>query len=108
MWLYVVSANNYEALRFLKEARPDAVLVAGQGKNIGRYGAVVNRLSLRRKILYYWQYPAALLGLARQVGPRANRFFDLIFYAIGYYEVYRRALRHYRATGRRVCQRPQR
>jgi len=94
-WLYVVSANNYEALRFIAEARPEAVLVAGQGKNIGRYGGVVNRLSLRRKILYYGQYPGALLGLRRLVGGRATRFFDLIFYAIGYYEVYRRALRHY-------------
>jgi len=96
VWLYVVSANNYEALRFVQEARADAVLVAGQGKNIGRYGQAVNRLSLRRKILYYWQYPAALLGLHRLVGSRATRFFDLIFYALGYYEVYQRALRHYR------------
>ncbi|MVN75377.1 hypothetical protein GO988_03470 [Hymenobacter sp. HMF4947] len=96
VWLYVVSANNYEALKFVKDARPDAVLLAGQGKQIGRYGGVVNRLSLRRKILYYWQYPAALVGLYRQVGGRALRFFDLVFYAIGYYEVYRRALRHYR------------
>ena len=96
VWLYVVSANNYEALKFIQEARPEAVLVAGQGKNIGRYGGVVNRLSLRRKLLYYWQYPAVLLGLYREVGGRALRFFDLVFYAIGYYEVYRRALRHYR------------
>ena len=95
-WLYVVSANNYEALKFIQEARPDAVLVAGQGKHLGRYGGVVNRLSLRRKILYYGQYPAALWGLRRRVGSRATRFFDLVFYAIGYYEVYRRALRHYR------------
>jgi hypothetical protein len=96
VWLHVVSANNYEALRFIKDARADAVLLAGQGKNIGRYGRVVNRLSLRRKILYYWQYPGALRSLHRLVGGRALRFFDLIFYAIGYYEVYRRALRHYR------------
>jgi hypothetical protein len=96
VWLYVVSANNYEALRFIQEARPDAVLVAGQGKDIGRYGRAVNRLSLRRKLLYYGQYPAALRGLHELVGSRATRFFDLIFYAIGYYEVYRRALRHYR------------
>jgi hypothetical protein len=96
VWLYVVSANNYDALSFIKDARPDAVLVAGQGKNIGRYSRAVSRLSLRRKILYYWQYPAALLGLKRELGGRALRFFDLIFYALGYYEVYRRALRHYR------------
>ncbi|MGI4875707.1 MAG: hypothetical protein ACRYFX_31510 [Janthinobacterium lividum] len=96
VWLYVVSANNYEALGFIQEARPDAVLVAGQGKNIGRYGGAVNRLSLRRKILYYGQYPGVLWGLYRAVGGRALRFFDLVFYAIGYYEVYRRALRHYR------------
>lgn len=96
VWLYVVSANNYEALKFIQEARPDAVLVAGQGKQLGRYAGVVNRLSLRRKILYYGQYPAALVGLYRQVGGRALRFFDLVFYATGYFEVYRRALRHYR------------
>lgn len=95
VWLYVVSANNYDSLRFIKDAQPSAVLVAGQGKSIGRYGKVVNRLSLRRKILYYWQYPAALLGLRREIGGRALRFFDLVFYAIGYYEAYRRALRHY-------------
>ena len=96
VWLYVVSANNYEALQFIQQSQPSAVLVAGQGKNIGRYNGAVQRLSLRRKLLYYWQYPAVLLGLRRREGPRAWRFFDLIFYAIGYYEVYRRALRHYR------------
>ena len=93
VWLYVVSANNYEALQFIAAARPDAVLMAGQGKNIGRYNKVVNRLSLRRKILYYWQYPLVLAGLVRTEGPRAWRFFDLVFYAVGYYEVYRGALR---------------
>ncbi|WP_223827420.1 glycosyltransferase family protein [Hymenobacter armeniacus] len=96
VWLYVVSANNYDALDFIRQARPDAVLLAGQAKNIGRYNGAVNRLSLRRKLLYYWQFPVALLGLLRTEGRRAWRFFDFIFYAIGYYEVYRRALRHYR------------
>jgi hypothetical protein len=96
VWLYVVSANNYDALEFIKKARPDAVLVAGQAKNIGRYNTAVNRLSLRRKLLYYWQFPVAFVGLLRTEGKRAWRFFDFIFYAIGYYEVYRRALRHYR------------
>ena len=96
VWLYVVSANNYDALEFIKQARPDAVLVAGQAKNIGRYNAAVNRLSLRRKLLYYWQFPIALIGLLKTEKGRAGRFFDFIFYAIGYYEVYRRALRHYK------------
>ncbi|WP_240047306.1 hypothetical protein [Hymenobacter nivis] len=96
VWLYVVSANNYEALQFIQQSQPGAVLVAGQGKNIGRYNGAVQRLSLRRKLLYYWQYPGALAGLWRREGPRAWRFFDLIFYAIGYYEVYGRALRNYR------------
>ncbi len=96
VWLYVVSANNYDALEFVQKARPDAVLVAGQAKNIGCYNAAVNRLSLRRKLLYYWQFPSAFFGLLKTDGGRAWRFFDFIFYAIGYYEVYRRALRHYR------------
>ncbi|MFD2717300.1 hypothetical protein ACFST9_01140 [Hymenobacter monticola] len=96
VWLYVVSANNYDALSFIKAARTDAVLLAGQAKNIGRYNGAVNRLSLRRKLLYYWQFPWAFIGLLRSEGRRAWRYFDFIFYAIGYYEVYRRALRHYR------------
>jgi hypothetical protein len=96
VWLYVVSANNYDALAFIKAARADAVLLAGQAKNIGRYNGAVNRLSLRRKLLYYWQFPVVFVGLLRSEGRRAWRYFDFIFYAIGYYEVYRRALRHYR------------
>ena len=96
VWLYVVSANNYDALKFIQHARPDAVLVAGQSKNIGRYNGTVARLSLRRKLLYYWQFPLAFFGILRTEGKQAWRFFDFIFYAIGYYEVYRRALRHYR------------
>ncbi|WP_246601933.1 hypothetical protein [Hymenobacter profundi] len=95
VWLYVVSQNNYEALHFLREALPDAVLVAGQSKQIGRYNQQVNRLSLRRKLLYYGQFPGALVGLRKTEGRLAWRFFNLIFNAIGYYEVYCRALRHY-------------
>ncbi|UOG76747.1 hypothetical protein MTX78_09130 [Hymenobacter tibetensis] len=95
VWLYVVSQNNYEALDFLRQTLPSAVVVAGQSKQIGRYNAAVNRLSLRRKILYYWQFPLALVGLMRTEGRRAWRFFDLVFSAVGYYEVYRRALRYY-------------
>jgi hypothetical protein len=96
IWLYVVSQNNYDALHFIREGLPGSVLVAGQSKQIGRYNAVINRLSLRRKLLYYWQFPAVLTGLYRTEGCRALRFFDLIFAAIGYYEVYVRALRYYR------------
>ncbi|MFD2787558.1 glycosyltransferase family protein [Hymenobacter rubripertinctus] len=96
VWLYVVSQNNYDSLHFLREALPDSVLVAGQSKQIGRYNGQVNRLSLRRKLLYYGQLPAVYRALRRTEGKRAGRFFDLIFNALGYYEVYRRALRHYR------------
>jgi hypothetical protein len=96
IWLYVVSQNNYDALHFICEGLPGSVLVAGQSKQIGRYNGVVNRLSLRRKLLYYWQFPVVLAGLYRTEGHRARRFFDLVFAAIGYYEVYVRALRRYR------------
>lgn len=96
IWLYVVSQNNYEALEFIRAGLPNSVFVAGQSKQIGRYNSNVNRLSLRRKLLYYWQFPVVLTGLWRTEGGRALRFFDLIFNAIGYYEVYVRALRYYR------------
>ncbi|MBT2557462.1 hypothetical protein J7E24_06670 [Hymenobacter sp. ISL-91] len=96
VWLYVVSQNNYDSLHFLRETLPNTVLVAGQSKQIGRYNEAVNRLSLRRKLLYYGQLPRVYRALQRTEGERAGRFFDLIFNAVGYYEVYRRALRHYR------------
>ncbi|HEX8429348.1 hypothetical protein [Hymenobacter sp.] len=96
VWLYVVSQNNYESLQFVRKALPNAVFIAGQSKQIGRYNSVVNRISLRRKLLYYWQFPIVLGGLLRTEGRLAWRFFDLIFNAVGYYEVYCRALRHYR------------
>ncbi len=96
VWLYAVSQNNYDSLHFLREARPDTVLVAGQSKQLGRYNQQVNRLSLRRKLLYYGQLPDVYRALRRTEGEQAWRFFDLIFNAIGYYEVYRRTLRHYR------------
>lgn len=95
-WLYVVSQNNVDALRFVRDGLPDSVFVAGQGKNIGRYGGSINRLSLRRKMLYYWQFPIVWWQLWRAEGWAAWRFFDLIYVAVGYYEVYCRALRHYR------------
>lgn len=96
VWLYVVSQNNVDALNFLRTAWPHARLVAGQGKQIGRYNNHVNRLSLRRKVLYYGQLPGVWWQLRQSDGWAARRFFDLIFAAIGYYEVYRRALRNYR------------
>lgn len=97
VWLYVVSQNNVDALHFLKKRLSvPTVLVAGQGKNIGRYSSTVNRLSLRRKLFYYWQFPGIWWQLWHREGKTAWRFFDLIFAAVGYYEVYRRALRHYR------------
>ncbi len=96
VWLYVVSQNNYEALQFLRDTVPGAVLVAGQSKQIGRYNGRVLRLSLRRKLLHYWQFPLALATFLRTEGRVAWRFFDLVFNAVGYYEEYRRAVRRYR------------
>lgn len=96
VWLYVVSQNNYEALQFLRPLLPGAVAVAGQSKQIGRYNHAVCRLSLRWKLLHYWQFPLALTAFLRSEGQVAGRFFDIIFNAVGYYEEYRRALRRYR------------
>jgi hypothetical protein len=95
VWLYVVSQNNVDAMRFVRNGLPRSVFVAGQNKNIGRYTADVNRLSLRRKLLYYGQLPSVWWSLRKTEGASAWRFFDLIFSAIGYYEVYCRALQHY-------------
>lgn len=95
-WLYVVSPNNVDALRFVREGLPDAVFVAGQGKRLAQYANTVNRLSLRRKLTHYGQLQAVWRALRASEGPAAWRFFDLIFAAVGYYEEYRCELRRYR------------
>ncbi|MGV3504282.1 MAG: hypothetical protein ACO1O1_11270 [Adhaeribacter sp.] len=95
IWLYVVSKNNYESLKFLQQHLPGAVFVAGQNKQIGIYNQQVNRLSTRWKLFYYYKFPFLLAGLWKQKGPRAWRFFDLIFQATGYYELSLGYLRRY-------------
>ncbi|RDC62009.1 hypothetical protein [Adhaeribacter pallidiroseus] len=96
IWLYVVSKNNYESLQFVQSYLPEAVFVAGQNKEIGMYNTQVNRLSTRRKILYYFKFWPLLRGLYQLKGKRALRFFDLIFVATGYYELSVRYLKKYR------------
>ncbi|WP_051360107.1 hypothetical protein [Adhaeribacter aquaticus] len=96
VWLYVLSKNNYESLRFIKEQLPEAVFVAGQNKDVGIYRRSVNRLSTRYKIFYYYKFPILVWGLYKLKGKRALRFFDLIFLATGYYELSLRYLKKYK------------
>ncbi|QMU28984.1 glycosyltransferase family protein [Adhaeribacter radiodurans] len=96
VWLYVVSKNNYESLQFIKVALPEAVFVAGQNKQIGIYNKQVTRLPTRFKIFYYYKFIPLLLGLYQLKGKRALRFFDLIYTAVGYYELSLKYLQKYR------------
>jgi hypothetical protein len=96
VWLYTVSQNNYDSLKFISSHLPEAVLVAGQNKEIGKYNQHVKRISLRRKILYYYKY-LPLLYLFSKVKPKHTaRFFDILFDAVGFYEVYSRKIRLYK------------
>ncbi|WP_187263666.1 hypothetical protein [Pontibacter beigongshangensis] len=96
IWLYAVSQNNCDSLNFIADAIPEAVLVAGQSKAVGRYETLVERISLRRKILYYYKFlPLLLLFLLRK--PKSTlRFFDVLYDAIGFYEVYLQKLQQYK------------
>jgi len=96
VWLYVVSQNNYDSLKFISESLPDTVFVAGQSKAIGRYNRVVQRLSLRRKLFYYYKFPFLLIRFLKTHKKSTSRFFDLLYDAIGFYEVYLRKLRFYK------------
>lgn len=96
VWLYVVSQNNYDSLKFIAEALPDAVFVAGQSKQIGKYNAAVERLSLRRKLLYYYKLLPLLLQFLKYKKVSTTRFFDVLFDAVGFYEVYLRKLQKYK------------
>jgi hypothetical protein len=96
VWLYVVSQNNYDSLHFLQHSLPDAVFVAGQSKNIGKYNSKVERISLRRKILYYYKFPGLLFQFLKYKRKSTLRFYDLLYDAIGFYEVYHQKLKQYK------------
>ncbi|WP_161891081.1 glycosyltransferase family protein [Pontibacter russatus] len=98
VWLYVVSQNNVDSLRFVQKHLPGSIFVAGQSKNIGRYHENVARLSLRRKVLYYYKLPSLLFQFLRHNRKSTLRFLDLLFDAVGFYEVYYRKLRQYRPS----------
>ncbi len=95
-WLYVVSQNNVDSLQFLQQQLPDSLFVAGQGKDIGRYNKEVARLSLRRKILYYYKFFPLLWSFYKHKKRSTVRFFDLLYDAIGFYETYYRKLKQYK------------
>ncbi|NEM98995.1 hypothetical protein [Pontibacter burrus] len=96
VWLYVVSQNNYDSLKFIQEGIPDAVFVAGQSKEIGKYNAIVNRLSLRKKVLYYYKFLPLYFQFLKHKKESTLRFYDVLFDAIGFYEVYLQKLRKYK------------
>lgn len=96
VWLYVVSQNNYDSLQFLKEGLPDTVFVAGQSKNIGKYNQAVIRISLRRKILYYYKFIPLYLEFLKYKKQSTLRFADVLYDAVGFYEVYLAKLKKYK------------
>lgn len=96
VWLYVVSQNNYDSLKFIQEGLPDSVLVAGQSKDIGKYNQVVLRISLRRKLLYYYKFLPLYFQFWKYNRQSTLRFFDVLYDAVGFYEVYLRKLQKYK------------
>lgn len=98
IWLYVVSQNNYDSLKFISSSLPEAVLVAGQNKEIGKYNKQVERLSLRKKFLYYYKFFPLLLHSLKTDRKSTTRFFDILYDAIGFYEIYLQKLLKYKPT----------
>lgn len=96
VWLYVVSQNNYDSLKFVADHVTDAVFVAGQSKEIGQYNHQVARLSLRKKLFFYYWFLPLLLYFIKQNRAITIRFFDILFDAIGFYEVYLSKIRKYK------------
>jgi hypothetical protein len=98
VWLYVVSQNNYDSLHFLKSGLPDAVFVAGQSKNIGKYNQAVTRLSLRKKIFYYYKFLPLYFQFLKYKKQSTQRFADVLYDAVGFYEIYLAKLLKYKPT----------
>ncbi|HEY4651356.1 MAG TPA: hypothetical protein VIG72_08065 [Pontibacter sp.] len=96
VWLYVVSQNNVNSLQFIKDSLPDVVFVAGQSKQIGKYNHAVARISLRKKLLYYYKFLPLYFQFLKQKKQRTLRFYDVLFDAVGFYEVYLQKLRKYK------------
>lgn len=95
VWLYVVSQNNVDSLQFIKNSLPDTIFVAGQSKEIGKYNSTINRLSLRKKLLFYYKFLPLYFVFLKYKKNSTLRFYDVLFDAIGFYEVYLQKLRKY-------------
>ncbi|GAB3197246.1 hypothetical protein ABID22_002279 [Pontibacter aydingkolensis] len=98
VWLYVVSQNNYDSLQFLQAGLPNVVFVAGQSKEIGRYNHAVARISLRRKFLYYYKFLPLYFTFLKYKKNSTQRFVDVLYDAVGFYEVYLTKLQKYKPT----------
>ncbi len=98
VWLYVVSQNNYDSLKFLEDSLPYSIFVAGQGKKLGKYKNDAQRVSLRRKVFYYYKYIPLLIQFLKYKPESTKRFFDILYDAVGFYEVYRYKLRKYKPS----------
>nr|WP_255481103.1 hypothetical protein [Pontibacter sp. Tf4] len=96
VWLYVVSQNNVDSLQFIKHGLPNAVFVAGQSKEIGKYNKTVQRISLRRKLFYYYKFLPLYFQFLKRKKQSTLRFYDILFDAVGFYEVYLQKLRKYK------------
>lgn len=95
IWLYVVSQNNYDSLKFVADSLPEAVMVAGQNKEIGKYNEQVERISLKSKIFYYFKFLPLLVNFYSQNRESTVRFFDILYDAVGFYEIYLNKLRKF-------------
>lgn len=96
IWLYVVSQNNYDSLKFISDELEDSVFVAGQSKALGRYKHTVQRISLRQKVLYYYKFIPLYFQFLKYNRESTLRFFDLLYDAVGFYEVYLSKIRKYK------------
>lgn len=96
IWLYIVSQNNYDSLKFISSACPDVAFVAGQAKEMGKYKEQVQRISLRRKILYYYKFIPLFIKFLGARKTSTIRFFDILYDAIGFYEIYYSKLAKYK------------
>ncbi|GAB3817325.1 hypothetical protein [Pontibacter rugosus] len=96
VWLYVVSQNNYDSLKFISEELQNVSFVAGQSKELGKYNPFVNRLSLRKKLLYYYKFLPLLFLFLKYKKASTLRFFDLLYDSVGFYEIYLQKLHKYK------------
>jgi hypothetical protein len=95
LWLFAVSKNNLDTLRFLHDRYNNALFVTDKTRREFKDVRTVVPI-LRFQIFYLFKFPYLVLRLVTAHGRYARRLSPVIFRSVGFYEEWTRILRNAR------------